>query len=134
MITKQNNFILFEFNNPILYIKIKQNIIPSDDDWDFCKKIINSFFESALIANYKLSLIFDLSNLNKLPSDQYKELSNLFTSNKELTNLVVHKTSFITNKIFIKTAINAYFKIYDSIKPYKVVNSNIDALKYVNTV
>ena len=134
MITKENNFVLFEFNNPVLYIKIKPNINPIDEDWDFCKKIMKSFFESAVIANYKLSIIFDLSNLDKLPSDKYKEWSNLFTTNKELTNLVVHKTSIITKKIFIKTAINAYFKIYDSVKPYKVVNSNIDALKYVTTV
>ena len=72
--------------------------------------------------------------MDKLPSDKSKEWSNLFTSNKELTNLVVHKTSIITNKLLIKTIINAYFKIYDSIRPYKVVKNDIDAINYVSTV
>ena len=132
MLIEENNFINYTYTDSILYITIKNNSVPTTVEWEFSKKFMLSFYESAKQTKSRFSLIFDLRKLCILPFKMYQEWADLFISNKELTELYVNKTGIINNNKIIKGAINIFFNLYTTVRPLKLVSSMDEAHKFIN--
>jgi hypothetical protein len=113
---KENNFVIFEFNKPLLTITVKEGN-PTSEEWEETKTIIKSFYESAKIGNFRFSMIFDLRKLSMLPLSYFQEWADLFLDYKEKTGKYIHRTSIIINNMVIRTSINLFFKIYTTVRP-----------------
>lgn len=132
MLVEENDFINYTFYNSILYITIKQNKTPTEEEWNFSKKFMINFYKSVKQSKTLFSMIFDLKNLCILPLKMYQDWANIFGDNKELTEQYLNGTSIINNNSLIKNTLNIFFKIYPTVRPIKLVSSMNDAMTFIN--
>ena len=131
VLIKENEFCRFHFEGSIVLVTIIKSV-PSEEEWEWTKMIMLSFYESAEISNKKISIIFDLRLIGILPMKYYKEWSDLFISLKEKTQKYIHKTSILVDNVLIKTSLNCFFSIYTTVRPMKFVDSIDDGKKFVS--
>lgn len=122
VLTQKNKFVIFNFENFILTVTILKEQ-PDEDEWEFTKKIMISYYDSAVIGDFKFSILFDLRKLGILPVKYYKEWADLFIEKKELTEKHIHRTCVITENIIIRNSFNFFFMIYKTSRPFKFVDS-----------
>lgn len=130
---KENDFVMFKFENKILLIKVKEKGVPTDEEWEFTKKIIIDFYNVAIEQNFKFSLVFDLENLGMMPVAKLKDWARLFKENKEKTRIVIHKTAMITANTLVRFTLNMFLGMYKTNRPSKIVGSFIDAIQFVSS-
>jgi hypothetical protein len=133
MLVKENDFINYTFKDAVLYITIKKKSEPTDEEWEFSKSFIQSFYVSVNETENKFSILFDLRNLCILSFTRYKEWADLFIKNKELTRKYVYSTSIINTNTIIKAAINIFFTMYSTERPIKLTSNLKDSLEFINS-
>lgn len=132
VVIKKNEFVEFKFQNYILSIKVLKPQ-PNNDEWDFTKKTIISFYEAGLKGNYRFSLIFDLQNLGILETEKIKDWANLFISNRENTKKVIHKSTMITTNTLVRITLNVFLTMYQTSRPSKIVASYEEAIEFIDS-
>lgn len=127
---KENNFVIFEFRQPLLTITVKEGL-PTPEEWEETKTIIKSFYESAEIGNFRFSMVFDLRKLGMLPLSYFREWADLFLDYKEKTAKYIHRTSIIIDNMVLRTSINLFFKIYTTVRPMLFAETLQEANRFV---
>ena len=127
----KNDFIEFKYENFILTLTTF-NDNPSDSEWEFTKKTIMRFYDSALKNNTKFSLIFDIASLNMLDIKKLKDWAQLFKDNREKTKAVIHRSAMITDILFIKYTLNIFLSVYKTERPSKIVSNMQEAIDFVS--
>ena len=131
-IIKENDFVMFKFENKILLIQVKEKGVPTDEEWEFTKNIIMEFYKIALEQNFRFSLVFDLGNLGMMPVAKLKEWAQLFKDNRDTTKKIIHKTAMITSNSLIRLTLNMFLNMYKTSRPSKIVASFQDAILFVS--
>ena len=131
VLIKQNDFVQYKFENKILLIKILK-AQPTDEEWEFTKDTIMSFYDAALLKNYTISLVFDLKELGMLEIKKIKEWAELFKNNRHKTLKILKKSAMITDNTLFRITINMFLTMYKNTKPIKVVSSFEEALDFIN--
>ena len=106
-------------------------IVPSDDEWDFAKTTIREFYNSALEMNTVLDGP-DFRELKLLPWARYDDWANFFNEAKPDT-ANVHKTALISDSVFIRTALNAFFALYTAVRPTTFVSTPEEAVVFAQS-
>tara|TARA_E500000178_G_scaffold350711_1_gene410227 strand:+ start:2733 stop:3131 length:399 start_codon:yes stop_codon:yes gene_type:complete len=127
----KNEFIEFKYENFVLTLTTF-NDTPTDSEWDFTKKTILRFYDSALKNNTKFSIIFNIAKLNILDIKKLKEWIELFKNNREKTKKVIHRTAMITDIVFIKYTLNIFLSIYNTERPSKIVSNMEEAINFIS--
>lgn len=132
VLINENNFAKFKFDKPNLIISVKKDG-PTDEEWNWTKETMISYYKSLKISNTKISIIFDLTNLGLLNLNIYQDWANLFLEYKSYTEKYIHRTSIISDSLVIRTSLNLFFQIYTTVRPMKFVNNFKEAETFVNT-
>ena len=122
VLIQKNDFVNFEFQNQILIVTILKSQ-PEEEEWEFTKKVMISYYDSAEIGNFRFSILFDLRKVGILPVKYYKEWADLFIEKKNLTEKYINKTCVLTDNIIIKNSFNFFFMIYKTSRPFKFIDS-----------
>lgn len=130
VLIQKNDFVKFEFQNHILTVTILKSQ-PEEDEWEYTKKIMISYYDSAVIGNFKFSILFDLRKLGILSVKYYKEWADLFIEKRELTEKHINKSCVLTDNIIIKNSFNFFFMIYKTSRPFKFIDSIEDGDKFL---
>lgn len=131
-ITRENNFVHFKYEHTTrsLIITVKP-IIPSDEEWSFAKITIQEFYDSALETNTVFGMVLDFRQLEMLPYTRYQDWADFFNQVKSDTAKCIYKTALISDSVFIRTALNAFFAIYTAVRPTTFVSSLEEALEFI---
>lgn len=127
----KNDFIEFKYENFILTLTTF-NDNPTDSEWDFAKKTIMRFYDSALKKNIKFSLIFNIESLNMLDLKKLNDWAQLFKDNREKTKYVIHRSAMITNITLVRYALNMFLSIYNTERPSRIVSNMQEAIDFVS--
>jgi len=127
----KNDFIEFKYENFILTLTTF-NDNPTDSEWDFAKKTIMRFYDSAFKKNIKFSLIFNIESLNMLDIKKLKDWAQLFKDNREKTKYVIHRSAMITNITLVRYALNMFLSIYSTERPSRIVSNMQEAIDFVS--
>jgi hypothetical protein len=130
VVIKKNDFIEYKFQNYILTITVLKPQ-PTNEEWEFTKSTIISFYEAALKGNYRFSLIFDLQNLGILDTVKIKEWANLFIQNRENSKKVINKSTMITNNTLVRITLNVFLSMYQTSRPSLIVASHKEAMEFL---
>ena len=128
-----DDFIVYEYDNKLECLKgliLKSQ--PTEEEWKANINLLKTFYKLADNNNIKFSIIFDLRKLGILSYNYVNEWANLFLENKSLTEKLVYKSALITNNIIIKNAINAFFVLYKTVRPIKIVYNVQEALDFIS--
>jgi hypothetical protein len=131
IVVRENAFVKFEYDHErrLLTGTVKP-IIPSDEEWDFAKTSIRSFYDSALKTNTVFGMVLDFRELNMLPMHRYDDWAKFFNEAREDTARCVHQTALISDSMFIRTALNLFFTIYTAVRPTTFVSTPTEAQRF----
>ena len=132
MLIHKNEFATFQFEKDLLMIML-ENKEPTDEEWNFCKTHILSYYEANIENRKMFSIICDLSRMDALPVFRIMDWAKFFLKNKQLTKQCVKCTAFITENKIILSSMNMFFKIYTSVRPTHLVSNMEDAKKWIDT-
>jgi hypothetical protein len=131
MLQRENSFVRFVFDSPALTVTIIRDTEPTDEEWTFAKETMMQFYEAAEAGNIRLRICFDLLNMCLLPARRYTDWANLFTTNRDKTAACVHATSIVTGSVLVRTAVNAFFAVYNPVRPFRMAGSVTEALAWL---
>ena len=128
IVVRENAFVRFEYDHErrLLTGTVKP-IVPSDEEWEFAKTSIRSFYESALQTKTVFGMVLDFRELHMLPMHRYDDWATFFNEERENTARCVHQTALISDSMFIRTALNLFFTLYTAVRPTSFVSTLEDA-------
>ena len=132
MLIHKNEFVTIQFEKDLLMITV-ENKEPTNEEWNFCKTHILSYYEANIKTQKKFSIICDLSRANALPVVRIMDWANFFFKSKQQTKQCVRCTAFITENKVIVSSMNMFFKLYTSVRPTQLVRNMEDAKKWIDT-
>ena len=133
-IVRENPFVRFEYDHDQrLLVGTVKPIVPTDPEWDFAKTTIRSFYSSALETNTVFGLVLDFRELQLLPWARYDDWADFFNQAKPDTARCVYKTALVSDSMFIRTALNAFFSIYTAVRPMSFVSTPEEAFAFVQS-
>ena len=133
-IVRENPFVHFEYDHQRrLLIGTVKPILPTDDEWTFAKTTIRSFYESALQTNTVFGMVLDFRELHMLPFSLYDDWATFFNEAKPDTARCVHKTAIVSDSVFIRTALNAFFTLYTAVRPTAFVSTVEEAVTFAQS-
>jgi hypothetical protein len=134
IIVRENPFIRFEYDHARrLLVGTVKPIVPSDDEWAFAKTTIREFYNSALETNTVFGMVLDFRELKLLPWARYDDWADFFNEAKPDTAKCVHKTALISDSVFIRTALNAFFTLYTAVRPTTFVSTPEEAVAFARS-
>ena len=124
IVVRENAFVRFEYDpeRRLLTGTVKP-IVPTDEEWGFAKTSIRSFYDSALQTKTVFGMVLDFRELQMLPMHRYDDWATFFNEVRGDTAKCVHKTALISDSMFIRTALNLFFKIYTAVRPTTFVST-----------
>lgn len=133
-IVRENPFVRFEYDHERrLLIGTVKPILPTDDEWIFAKTTIRSFYDSALKTNTVFGMVLDFRELQMLPLSRYDDWATFFNNMKPDTAKCVHKTAIVSDSMFIRTALNAFFTLYTAVRPTTFVSTPEEAATFARS-
>jgi hypothetical protein len=132
-ISRENDFVRFVYDHEqrLLLATVKP-CVPTEDQWQFAKTAVNGFYTSALATETKFAIVLDFRQLQLLPISRYADWANFFNELKPKTAVCVHKTAIVTDSVFVRTALNAFFSLYTTVRPTSFVSTHAEALSFVH--
>ena len=134
MLIKENTFVHFKFESPMLLVTVKNNKEPSDEEWTFTKETMMSFYNACLQASIKMHLCFDVRLMGLLSISKSMDWAKLFNQNKHKTQVCVLCTALVVNSDIVRTTINGYFMLYKPTRPVKFVKNIDEAQEFFKTI
>lgn len=133
-IVRENSFVRFEYDHDqrLLTGTVKP-IVPTDDEWAFAKSTIREFYKSALETRTVFGMVLDFRELQLLPYTRYDDWATFFNEAKPDTARCVHKTALVSDSLFIRTALNAFFTIYTAVRPTTFVSTLEEAVAFARS-
>lgn len=133
-IVRENPFVHFEYDHERrLLIGTVKPILPTDEEWIFAKTTIRSFYDSALKTNTVFGMVLDFRELQMLPLSRYDDWATFFNNMKPDTAKCVHKTAIVSDSMFIRTALNAFFTLYTAVRPTTFVSTPEEAATFARS-
>ena len=131
----ENNFIHFKYDHmqKILFVTAKPNE-PTDEEWEFVKDTIREYYDVAIKTNQKFSMLMDIRKLPNLHWSKYEDYRSFFNDLRSKTAICIHGTAIITETLFIRAALNAFFVIYTPERPMSFVESLEGAKKFFKSI
>ena len=124
MVTQENSFVKYEFNNFKLIVTIKKPYPNNDEEWKHTLLLMKCFYEAAEKGDYKYSILFDIRKLGLINVSYFWDCSRIFTENKKSTEKHIIKTGIITNNNIIKNSLNLFFKLCPPTRPMQFLSEN----------
>ena len=120
----ENNFVHFKYDHiqKILFVTVKPTI-PTDKEWAFVKNTIKDYYEVAIKTKQKFSMMMDIRKLTNLHWEKYEDYRTFFNNLRSKTAICINGTAIITESLFIRAALNAFFAIYTAERPVSFVES-----------
>jgi hypothetical protein len=131
-IVKKNDFVEFIYENNVLIMETLKPT-PTDEEWEFTKETLLSFYTDAFEKKYNFSLIFNLKDFYMTDIKKIRDWGELFTTNRETNKQVLTKSVLITDNIFFRYVLNMVLSVYPTSKPIKIVASLEEALEFINS-
>ena len=131
-ISRENEFVRFQYDHDkrLLLTTIKPTV-PTDEEWQFAKTAVNGFYSSAIATETKFAIILDFRQLQLLPISRYTDWATFFNELKPQTAVCVLRTAIVTDSAFVRTALNAFFSLYTTVRPTSFVSTLAEAFSFV---
>lgn len=130
MITQENDFVKFTFENSLLLVALK-NKTPSDAEWEFTKRVMLSYYEANISKNTKFSIICNMEEMSTLPLHRTLDWSKLFLNKIECTKKCILCTAFVTTSKVVRTTMDLFFRLYSPVRPTTFVGSHTEAQSWI---
>tara|TARA_A100001011_G_scaffold399597_1_gene509015 strand:+ start:1726 stop:2127 length:402 start_codon:yes stop_codon:yes gene_type:complete len=104
---------------------------PTREEWDVCKKNILEWYDYLENNNIKAGLIFNLQELVYINPNYLIEWKQLFITNGERTRKNIIGSAIIVDSDIIRQVLNLFFKIYDPIRPTRIVKNIQEAKNFI---
>ena len=134
MLIKENSFVQFKFKSPLLFVTVKNNKEPTDEEWIFTKETMMSFYNACLHASVKMHLCFDVRLMGLLSISKSLDWARLFNQNKDKTKVCVLCTALVVDSDIVRTTINGYFTLYKPTRPVKFVKTMDEVHLFFKTI
>lgn len=102
-----------------------------DEDWQSARDIIEAFYIFCRDCAKPFSLIMDASRLVTVDTVNAIRWVSLFLKHRETTKQLLVCSCLITTNENVKLAMDSFLKVYDPIKPFRVVSDSQSAKKFV---
>ena len=132
MLVREDTFIRFVFNSPILQVTVLTNRSPTDQEWAFAKHTMLDFYEAALCKGIRIAICFNLLQMGTLPIHRYQDWAALFKKNKDRTARCVEATCVVTGNALVRGAMNGFFLMYNPIRPFQMKADMNEAMAWLN--
>lgn len=130
-IVRENDFVKYTLDNEVLHLKVKKSH-PTDEEWEFAKQTICSFYDAADKANLRFALIFELLEMGMLKLVQIREWANIFIERRDMTKKIIISSAMITNNSLVNVSLNSFLAMYETSRPTRVVTNYQEAIDFVN--
>lgn len=124
----RNDFIVFNFKNPYLYMSVNKSC-PEGNDLEEMFKFMYKFYDEN--PNLMFGKIYNLSNLGLVSVSDIHTFSKSLTKLKDKTNKQVYSSSIIIKNTIVKTVLDMFLKLYQNTRPIKVVENIKDAKIFI---
>lgn len=133
MIERENGFVRFVFTSPDLRVTVVKDSEPTDEEWEWAKTTVLQFYEAAEKGGVRLRICFDLLHMCLLPTRRYTDWGDLFTRNRDRTATCVEATCIVTGSVIVRTAVNAFFAVYNPVRPFRLVASVDEGVRWLHS-
>jgi hypothetical protein len=130
MITQENAFVLFQYENERLRITVKHKT-PTDEEWAETKKYLLSYYDAHLQKGKRFAIICNMHDMCVLPIYRVVDWSKLFREHAAQTKQCVLYTIFLTDSSLIKTSMTIFFKMYTPVRPTVFLESEAQIEQWV---
>ena len=134
MLVHENDFVRFAFAPPLLHVTVRTNRAPTDDEWDFTKRTMVSFYTSAIQSGTRFAILFDLCQMGMLPLSRFIDWSQLFLAHRASTEKCVICTALVTDSDVLRVAVNGFFTLYNPVRPLQFVKSVAEGEAWIGGV
>lgn len=131
-IVKKNDFVEFIYENKVLIMETLKPC-PTDEEWEFTKETLLSFYSDAFEKKYKFSLIFNLKDFYMTDIKKIRGWCDLFANNPETNKQSLFRSVMITDSIFFRYVLNMFLRLYPTSQSIKITSSLEDALEFINS-
>jgi hypothetical protein len=129
----QNNFARFSFDGTVLTVLFNDiGRDANDDEWECSKRYMRCFYDAALQSHKRFSMIFDMRNLSTLPWNRCLDWANMFQKMRDDSEKCIHRSAVISDSVFLRTTINAFFLMYTTVRPTSFVATMDEAVLFVS--
>ena len=130
MILQKNDFVTFSFEDHLLTITI-QDKEPTNEEWQFCKTHILSYYEAHIQKNTTFSIICDMANAKSLPMFRIMDWATFFRKTKKQIKKCIRCTAFVTEDNLVRNSMCLFFKLYSPARPIQFVQTIKDAQQWI---
>lgn len=131
MLVRENSYIRFEFEAPILNVIILRNSTPSDEDWSYALNTLLSFYAAAEQSRQRFAVKIDLCKMAMLPLKRWRELADTLYKVRDRTNKCVYGTSLVNEGSMVRVAINGLLTLYIPVRPMRFMSSHAEAAAWL---
>ena len=125
-----NNFFNSELKKNIITFTVLKSS-PTREEWDISKKNILEWYDFLENNNVKAGLIFNLEELVYINPNYLIEWKQLFITNGERTKKNIIASAIIVDSSIIRQVVNLFFKMYDPIRPTRIVKNIEEAENFI---
>ena len=129
----EDTFLSFCLRDKTLTVTVKDDHLPSDDEWDFAKKTVRQFYKGALQSVHRMNLVFDIRRMGALPWARYIDWAALLNELREQTMQCIHRSAVVTDSMVVRVTVNAFFALYQTARPTEFCETLDMAHAFVTT-
>jgi len=125
-----NNFFNSRIEDKVIIFTIIKSS-PNYEEWKIAKKTVLEWYTYLENNNLKAGLIFNLEELNYINPSYLIEWKQLFLDNAQRTKQNIIASAIIIDNTIIRQVVNLFFKMYDSVRPTKIVKNIVEAKSFI---
>ena len=135
--SKRSSFVsakaLCNQSTTILNFRLRK-ALGDDEDWQSARDIIEEFYIFCKNRVTPVSRSMDASRMVTVNTVNAIKWVSLFLKHRETTKQLLVCSCLITTNANVKLAMDSFLKLYDPIKPFRVVSDSQNARKFVESV
>ena len=131
MTTKENDLIHCRYIKPILTVTIKKGI-STDKDIEFARETMNLYYRALEKFDKKMSIIYDLRNLDLKQVNMFPKWAALFNETKDKADKYINKSGVLTDSTLFYSVASIFLKLYTPARPYKIAYSMNELNDFIN--
>jgi len=128
-----NEFVNCCLRESNFYLNVKK-AHPTEDEFNGLLKHINNFYTACEMTNKKVGMIINAKELGLIDYKYADSFSSYFKKNEDIVKNCIIATSIICDNVVICNLVNAFLKIYKSIKPVKVLQTIEKGVDFINGI